>query len=247
MEQNGRLIVLILTPNDGWHQVLTPAALAGYAIKTLVLVGIAGTPAEKELETAAVVAATVVGAPVLQRTVDSEGKDRRIHLREAFLPSWADVEAELAELPRHCPWAALQRLQREFEWMSRHAHSQGREDDALIYGAAHGRVVEMVQETRSAGQHIAIRPVPAGECTIYGVREPKPPLGFPAGRLRWRLRHNSFAEALVKTADGIRRFVVREKDGHWMPLSELGRNAAYTVVLPPEPETVVGFSGEVQL
>ena len=61
---------------------------------------------------------------------------------------------------------------------------------------------------------------------FIGVREPLPLAGFPEGRVRLRLRNNSFAMAYVKTKDGIRCFVIGEMDGMWVPVTEFeqGRN-----------------------
>lgn len=59
---------------------------------------------------------------------------------------------------------------------------------------------------------------------VWGVTDPKPPKGFPDGKLRWRLRSGAFVLARVKTPDGIREFSVREADGYWVPGFETGRN-----------------------
>jgi hypothetical protein len=59
---------------------------------------------------------------------------------------------------------------------------------------------------------------------IRGIKEPLPAKGFPAGRLRWRIRSDDFVLARVKTDRGIREFYVKESKGHWVPSFEKGRN-----------------------
>ncbi len=63
-----------------------------------------------------------------------------------------------------------------------------------------------------------------GESHLFGVSEPLPPKGFPEGRIRWRIRNNEFTRAYVKTPDGIRLFIVKQKGGYWVPGCEQGRN-----------------------
>jgi hypothetical protein len=58
----------------------------------------------------------------------------------------------------------------------------------------------------------------------FGVQNPKPPRGFPYGKLRWRLRPDDFVRARVKTWRGIEEFYVQEKDGFWEPFHEAGKN-----------------------
>jgi len=59
---------------------------------------------------------------------------------------------------------------------------------------------------------------------IWGVRPTLPLKGFPEGKIKLRLRNNSFAKAFVKTKQGIRSFYVAEKDGFWIPKYEQGSN-----------------------
>lgn len=66
----------------------------------------------------------------------------------------------------------------------------------------------------------------------FGIAGPKPAKGFPDGRIRWRLRIDSLVVARVKTSDGIREFTVAEKDGFWIPMDEIGRNATKTLSAP---------------
>lgn len=57
-----------------------------------------------------------------------------------------------------------------------------------------------------------------------GLEEPLPLRGFPAGRVRIRQRVGSFARVFVCTAEGVRVWVPRKVDGHWVPYAEQGRN-----------------------
>ena len=59
---------------------------------------------------------------------------------------------------------------------------------------------------------------------VYGVMPTKPLANFPAGRIRLRLRNTDFARVFVKTATGIRQFIVRDAGDTWEPLFEQGRN-----------------------
>lgn len=63
---------------------------------------------------------------------------------------------------------------------------------------------------------------------VFGVRDPLPLCGFPAGRVRLRLRNTDYARAYVKATAGIRCFIIGEAEGCWVPLAELeqGRNVA---------------------
>lgn len=62
-----------------------------------------------------------------------------------------------------------------------------------------------------------------GAC-MYGVRPELPVRGFPPGRIRIRQRNTEFPRAFVKTANGIRHFIIAELDGHWVPYAEQGAN-----------------------
>ena len=62
-----------------------------------------------------------------------------------------------------------------------------------------------------------------GAC-MYGVRPELPVRGFPPGRIRIRQRNTGFPSAFVKTANGIRHFIIAELDGHWVPYAEQGAN-----------------------
>lgn len=62
-----------------------------------------------------------------------------------------------------------------------------------------------------------------GTC-MYGVRPELPVRGFPPGRIRIRQRNTEFPRAFVKTANGIRHFIIAELDGHWVPYMEQGAN-----------------------
>jgi hypothetical protein len=71
-----------------------------------------------------------------------------------------------------------------------------------------------------------------GKKYIYGCPEPLPASGFPAGKLRWKLRREQWGKALVKTADGIREYLIEEKDGKWVPAGETGRNSTTLLSSP---------------
>jgi hypothetical protein len=55
---------------------------------------------------------------------------------------------------------------------------------------------------------------------MIGIHEPKPARGFPAGRLRWIMRNNQFVTAAVRSADGLRVFVVNDAGEFWEPWVE---------------------------
>jgi hypothetical protein len=59
---------------------------------------------------------------------------------------------------------------------------------------------------------------------VWGVKTPLPLKGFPQGKVRLRIRNNDFVHAYVKTKEGIRHFIVAEKDGFWVPEYEQGAN-----------------------
>lgn len=60
---------------------------------------------------------------------------------------------------------------------------------------------------------------------VYGIPETTKPLkDFPPGKIRLRFRHEDLGVAHVRTPDGIRCFLIEEKDGHWIPSMELARN-----------------------
>jgi hypothetical protein len=59
---------------------------------------------------------------------------------------------------------------------------------------------------------------------VFGVSAPKPLNNFPHGKTRIRLRSNEFAKVYVRNPEGIREFVIQEKEGCWIPFSELARN-----------------------
>lgn len=58
----------------------------------------------------------------------------------------------------------------------------------------------------------------------FGVRPELPVRNFPKGRIRIRQRNNAYPVAFVKTETGIRRFLVSEHEGHWIPFVEQSAN-----------------------
>ena len=83
----------------------------------------------------------------------------------------------------------------------------------------------MSEETnRSAGDKPAVPSNSLLGTCMYGVRPELPVRGFPPGRIRIRQRNTGFPSAFVKTANGIRHFIIAELDGHWVPYAEQGAN-----------------------
>jgi hypothetical protein len=62
---------------------------------------------------------------------------------------------------------------------------------------------------------------------VFGVQEPLPLAGFPAGRARISMRRDSYATVFIKTENGIRAFTPCIHDGCWVcdPQLERQRNA----------------------
>lgn len=80
--------------------------------------------------------------------------------------------------------------------------------------------------------------ITVGEDAIcFGIKEPKPAKGFPPGKIRWRIRHDALVLARVRTSEGVREFLVKEEDGHWVPADEIASNITAQVKESP-PETV---------
>ena len=63
-----------------------------------------------------------------------------------------------------------------------------------------------------------------GEPHVFGVQELKPLHGFPAGKVRVKLRNNDYAKFYVRTPDGIRQFVAKDCGDFWQCSHEQGRN-----------------------
>ena len=59
---------------------------------------------------------------------------------------------------------------------------------------------------------------------VFGLVTMRPLRGFPEGRIKLRFRNDDFAVAFVRNKYGIRRFVLGEEDGYFIPLVETGRN-----------------------
>lgn len=61
---------------------------------------------------------------------------------------------------------------------------------------------------------------------VLGVQTPKPIFGAPAGRQRLRMRNTSAAILFVKSATGIRKFVLEDCGDRWFcnPRLEQGSN-----------------------
>lgn len=78
----------------------------------------------------------------------------------------------------------------------------------------------------------------AGRQFVLGVAEPMPLKGFPPGKVRICLRPGEWANAFVKTADGLRAFYVEAKNGCWMPGPEIARNLRVEPLPPISWETL---------
>jgi hypothetical protein len=71
---------------------------------------------------------------------------------------------------------------------------------------------------------MSARLVSIGEKIVFGIAEPLPLRGFPPGKIRLRLRPDDFARAFVRMDNQARAYVIKEKDGFWIPFCEQGRN-----------------------
>lgn len=60
--------------------------------------------------------------------------------------------------------------------------------------------------------------------TVFGVARQLPLASFPKGRKRIRMRNDDFVQVFVKNETGIRRFIVKELNGVWVPACEIGSN-----------------------
>ena len=88
----------------------------------------------------------------------------------------------------------------------------------------------MGSEVKTAGApHSTAR----GRPLVFGIRDPLPLSGFPIGRVRMKLRNDSFTTARVRTCDGIREYYLHEQDGCWQPAFESARNFGPTASLHP--------------
>lgn len=56
---------------------------------------------------------------------------------------------------------------------------------------------------------------------IFGVREPKPIVGAPAGRTRLCMRNDRVASLFVRTTTAIREFILEDRGDHWFADPEL--------------------------
>jgi hypothetical protein len=63
------------------------------------------------------------------------------------------------------------------------------------------------------------------------MHEPKPARGFPPGRVRWIMRPNEWVKAAVRTADGIRIYIVKDAGDAWEPMLDCEQASKRTAVL----------------
>ncbi len=66
--------------------------------------------------------------------------------------------------------------------------------------------------------------VSCGQKLVFGVREPLPITNAPDGRIRLRLRNDSYGKMFVRDRDGIREFAIGDFGNHWEPVYEQRRN-----------------------
>lgn len=60
---------------------------------------------------------------------------------------------------------------------------------------------------------------------VWGMADRLPLQGFPAGRVRIRMRHNDWLRAYVRSSGGgMREFLVKREGGYWVPGIEQGAN-----------------------
>ena len=60
---------------------------------------------------------------------------------------------------------------------------------------------------------------------LAGIREVKPLKGFPPGKIRIRLREEDLVRVYVwRKQRGIKEFLVKEVEGHWVPYLQVGEN-----------------------
>ena len=68
------------------------------------------------------------------------------------------------------------------------------------------------------------------EKLVFGIPDRVLPIvGLPEGRSRLRLRNTSFASVWVRTEEGIKLFMLLEKDKKWHAVQEQGRNITINI------------------
>lgn len=82
---------------------------------------------------------------------------------------------------------------------------------------------------------------------VLGVVEPMPLADFPRGWVRIRMRARRPVEVFIRPFEGgIRKFLIREEDGKWLPAIAVGANVRYWPV-PEYADLVVDEAGEVSI
>ena len=61
-----------------------------------------------------------------------------------------------------------------------------------------------------------------GAAIPFGLTEILPLSGFPAGKVRIRIRNDDLVKVFVKSETGIQEFHPEEKDGVWIPKYKIG-------------------------
>lgn len=59
---------------------------------------------------------------------------------------------------------------------------------------------------------------------MFGIHAALPLVGFPAGKIRVRMRADDFVRAFVRDDVGVREFTIEEIDGTWQPSVEMRIN-----------------------
>lgn len=63
-----------------------------------------------------------------------------------------------------------------------------------------------------------------GKKLVFGIHAALPLVGFPAGKIRVRMRADDFVRAFVRDDVGVREFTIEEIDGTWQPSVEMRIN-----------------------
>ncbi len=59
---------------------------------------------------------------------------------------------------------------------------------------------------------------------VFGVTTPLPLIGFPAGKVRIKMRAGEFAKVFIRDAGGIRCFIPRKDGEFWVIATEVAAN-----------------------
>lgn len=59
---------------------------------------------------------------------------------------------------------------------------------------------------------------------VFGIKQQKPFIDPPPGKIRVKMRNDNFAQAFVKNGESIRHFFIRENGLRWELCYEQGSN-----------------------